>query len=388
MSVYNNSIYFSLNSYNPSQRTYIVAVHKIDRNGQVTVLYHKSDAGYGVNAHNIHGPYIAFVGSGHDIPVLLVPFGDLFTPGNTHDSSTDAGKVLIMDLNGHAIGKDVFDTGHGNNMHLAYGNRNMFQVTCLNYQQDRYRRCVWSENGNSVQRLVFTSLLGGNSVDLKWTGDDSIAWLNMQDTTTGSSAVLHSRLDTSCVYLTILPELTDRNEIVFLESCTGSRVMTLKKIVNLYGAQPAVVEVQTILTSKITTASAPMASALVPGDTGQVVVGDVYTGDLYTVSNPMLKYENYRRAQGTLLTQVTSHCSKRPTWKVVYLITGCVVFVQWITITCDILWNRRKRTYTQLNNVVQVKEELKVPETLVVLTLCAVVTVWLWWAIPNEWQFI
>lgn len=374
LSAYNGDVFFSLTTFHANESNYGVAVKKMSSTGHVTTLYHKIDKAFGANAHNMHGPYVAAVGEGH--PVLLVPFGDLNSPSTASDPTKDAGKVLIMNLDGSELRRDVFDTGHPNNMHLAYGNRNMFQVTCLSRDLDRLGRCLWSENGNYLQRLVFASLLHGGGIDLQWKGDDNRQWLNMHDPLTKSAAVLHTRVDTSCVFLAVMPRLTVRGELVFVESCTGSegkgRTVSLKKIVNMHAAQPAVVFVQNILTSNTTTASSPMAMALVPGDKGQLVVGDVFTGNVYEISNPILTYSNYKNSLHTDISQVSSFCESRPSWNFVYVMCSTIAIIQYLVVA--------KGTNSA--------RSVHLGKLFVALMLCVVGVVALWRNIPNRFDFV
>jgi len=340
MSVYGGDIYFSHNYYSAPLDTYGVAIRKLDAHGAFTLLYHLEGGNLGANAHNLHGPYIAHVGDS-DTPVLIAPFGDLNSASTATDATTDAGKVLIMHLDGSMLDKQTFDTGHPNNMHLAYGNRNMFQISCLPATHDPHKRCLWSENGNAMQRLVFTSLLGGGALDLKWRGDDSTAWLNMVDPINGAGAVLHSQNDESCVFTTIMPELTTTGDIVFVKSCTGGsgegRQVTVQKIANVMAAQPALIQLGVLMQSEASTASSPMATAVVPEADGELVIGDVFEGNLFVAENNLLKPSEYTIAVGTPVTQVESFCTTRPEWRFVNFAFAAAYVLNTIVI---VIWAR------------------------------------------------
>ena len=168
----------------------VVRVDRVDvRDGSVKTIYERTGAELIANAHNLHMGCL-FPG----LDAIVVPFGDLNNASKyCNDPSTDFGKVLLMDFDGNTLDKSVFDTGYANNMHLAYGNRNMFTARVL--QEGRF---AWGENGNSAQRAVVYSLqAAGLSHNLQWTnGRDTPEWLNMVDPATGSQAVLYDGKDT------------------------------------------------------------------------------------------------------------------------------------------------------------------------------------------------
>lgn len=234
------------------------------------------------NAHNLHGGITKSI---YDTNVLIVSFGDLNNASYCHNPYVDFGKLLIMDYDGHTLNTTVFDTGHPNNLHLAYGNRNLFHMTCLDKDVDSKERCLWQENGNSYQRMVLTTLLQpGLALDLQWTGTDDTQWLNMNDAFYGNNAVLHFKNDESCVYLTTVN--AGYGQIHFVESCMNTGKVTLRSIANLNVApQPALASSSTeLIHVEGTTATAPMATAW---DGHRLIISDVFTGNIYSINTPL-----------------------------------------------------------------------------------------------------
>jgi len=250
------------------------------------------------NAHNLHGGVMLM---GYE-DVFVVSFGDLNRAKFCNDPSVDYGKILIMDKDGNAPDQGVFRTGYSNNMHLAYGNRNMFSMAQLPASIDTSQRFVWGENGNALQRACVYSLAAQETRhNLQWaTGQDTNDWIQMTDPVTGSDAVLFVGPDTSGVVVSTfqgneqlmtskkyLPPM-NRGTVYLLHSyiqnkpdSDRNRAIFLEYIANLGTApQPAGF---TILKKLVWTsnpyASAPMATAIHPV-TGDFVFGDVFSGNV------------------------------------------------------------------------------------------------------------
>ncbi len=271
----------------------------------VTIIYERVDAAIHANAHHLHGgltfKFDAADGSGPRSG-LVISFGDLNDPANTHRTSHDYGKILLMDFNGAAFPTTVFDTGHAhNNMHLAMGNRNAFWMRRLAATCDTSERVVWGENGNSYQRAVLYSLLEpGQAHDLGWIGSDNPGWFRLVDPHKGANAVLFTAIDSAGVVVepfTLQEPVwqgvgvpAGRGYVLhsYMDaSAPGNeprqRSVTLEVMGNLNSApQPAGYQVVEVLAQSDANgeyASAPMAMAI-HEPTGSFVYADIHTGNL------------------------------------------------------------------------------------------------------------
>ena len=231
-----------------------------------------------------------------------MPFGDLNDASYTvNNPDNDYGKILLMDFNGDPLDKGTFDTGYPNNLHLAYGNRNMFVLRRLPPGVDSQERFIWGENGNALQRACVLSMLKPDlQLNLQWTGKDDQAWLNMVDPFTGSEAVLFKGGDTSGVWVEpfepSMPNVQQYLPTIFAGDGSGlvlhsytqeksgnalrSRTVNLEVVQNLNDApQPAGFFImRRLVWSESTYASAPLATAILPS--GNFLVGDIFTGNL------------------------------------------------------------------------------------------------------------
>ena len=283
--------------------TTIAKITRIDKNRVQTDIYTVSDPRINANAHNLHAGCTTMLRSKKTstlFSVLLMPFGDLNKVNETcYNPDNDFGKLLMMDMDGNMISKEDYDTGYPNNMHLAYGNRNMFTIRQLPSTHDTQQRFVWGENGGSVQRAcVFTLNKPEQRYNLQWSGIDDDSWTNMYDTVTGSQAVLYHGEDSSGIWveplnhdsyavLKYFPKqyVKSGNSLVLHSYMSKgkqrSRCVNVELIQNLNTApQPAGYAIlKTIIWSENDFVSSPMALALLPD--GTFVVSDVFTGNLY-----------------------------------------------------------------------------------------------------------
>lgn len=268
--------------------------------GNSTVIYRRVGDMLRQNAHNLHGGECITLPSGHK--ALIVSFGDLNRASYGSDTSVDFAKILIMDYEGKAFDRSVFDTGHLNNMHLALNNRNLYQMRRLSAKVDMKRRVVWGENGNQFQRGVLTSLYEPNNAhDLKWSGMDDAEWMSYTDPSTGSNAVLFSAEDSGGVWAdpfdgeegvwnASLPSGVTYMLRTYMSEEEGNHVrqrsVTLEYLGNLDGApQPGGFQVIEVLAQAHSGnyASAPMATAI-HRPTGSFVFADVFNGNHFHLS--------------------------------------------------------------------------------------------------------
>lgn len=309
MLVNDDYIFTAVTTINKELKTGIAKITRIsytvDENSPQSVIlnnetdiYVREGSEIKANAHNLHLGCFTKLGD-KDWTFLIVPFGDLNQASKyCYNKSVDYGKLLIMDEDGYVPNKDYFDTGFDNNMHLAYGNRNMFQLTQLSKDVDSMERFVWGENGDTTQRVCIMTLnVPYQRYDLQWSGDgDTQDWLSMSDPVTGSSAVLWSDVDTAGVWTTSIPpgagyifDDIDAGVAIVLRSYMASkdslpdrsRSLNLEYISNLNDApQPAGLGFTTpLIQSDNDYVSSLMSSSIHP-TTGDIFVSDVFTGNI------------------------------------------------------------------------------------------------------------
>lgn len=263
---------------------------------KTTIIYERTDPDILANAHNLHAG-VAFdftTENDNTYEGLIMPFGDLFKASTyCEHKEHDYGKLLLMDYDGNSFSKSVFDTGYENNMHLAYGNRNMYQLARV--ENDPLRRFTWSENGNSIMRTCFMTLATPRQrYHLGWTkAVDTTRWRTIVDPVTGKAAVLYTGYDSAGVWTTVLDGMPSyvpqplENSAYVLVSYMASKNSreTRSKRINLhaiqnFSAQPSMELVETVVERSPTqkAASAPMAVVLTSNG---FVFGDVFTGNLY-----------------------------------------------------------------------------------------------------------
>ena len=254
------------------------------------------------NAHNLHGGSTVRIG---DRDFLLLSFGDLNKASKyCQNAAVDFGKLLIMDYDGSPPDRAHFDSGYENAGHLAYGNRNMFEMRQFSPSTDSRERFVWGENGNSVQRCCVYSLLEpGRKHDLGWsTGGDTSKWNNLVDPATRSDAVLFSGPDSSGIVIEpflgseavfgdkLLPAPPANTSLLLHSYMNGSedpnrsRGIFLESIANLGNApQPAgFLSLKKLVWTDNEFASAPLSIAI-HRPTGTFVFGDIFTGNIVHV---------------------------------------------------------------------------------------------------------
>ena len=264
--------------------------------GASTIIYERVGPEIAANAHNLHGGMTTTLPGGQE--ALVISFGDLNDYRYGSNPNVDYAKILLMDYDGNAFNKTIFDTGWPNNMHLAYNNRNMLMMRRLASNVDPNERVMWGENGNSYQRAALYSLMTpGQAHDLKWNdGTDNQDWLRMNDPVTGANAVLYSDVDTAGVWVEpfasteaayaacSIPIGTHYalHSYMSPEPGTGARIRTLnlEYMANLMGApQPAgYLVIETLARATTSATSAPMAVTIHP-PSGDVVFFDVFNGN-------------------------------------------------------------------------------------------------------------
>lgn len=313
---------------------------------EVSTIYSRTGPEVGANAHNLHLLTTAAV-SGEK--VVLAAFGDLNRASIIRDPSHDYGKVLLMDYEGGALPKSRFDTGYPNNMHLAYGNRNLYRAARL-LGDPRY---AWGENGNAYERSVVYSLLSPKRAhDLAWSGMDDAGWLEMNDPSTGSAAVLYRGNDQGGIW--VEPYLDRGNGVnLVLHSYMASdltpmdetsllryRTLNLEYIGNLDAPQPAGFQViEQLAYVRGEGVSSPMA-AVVHRSTGDVLFGDVFTGNLYR-----LAFHNASLFAATTLSPNGCGVGNRWTWAELaptwlwFVLASCLVLILCMAMAlCQLLY--------------------------------------------------
>jgi hypothetical protein len=272
------------------------------------VIYERTGSDLLAAAHNLH---LATAINIKNQNFIIISYGDLNKASKfCQNSEVDFGKLLIMDSDGSSPKTSVYDTKHDNNMHFAYGNRNLFKLYQIPKDIDKKERFIWMENGNGNQRgCIYNFMDQTQSHNMEWTnGAEVNKWVQMTDTN-GSNSVLFFESDTTGVVMSIFnksqslklfPSL-DFNSMAVLHTYLSpthgppnrTRCISLEYFGNLNNAPQPVgfVHLKKLVWTEENYITSPLATIIHP-ITGNFVFGDIMNGNLYSckfISQPVFE---------------------------------------------------------------------------------------------------